>query len=67
MMRLAQRNGVSPLSCRPGPLRDFLIDKQLGNPHRRIKFYAGHIFVFCSTSTKCITVYPYKENKDSSD
>ena len=57
LMRSAQRQGIAPLNCPPGPLRDYLIDKQLDNEHRRIKFYEGYIFVFASTSTKCITVY----------
>ena len=42
----------------PGPEKDFVSKKQQGNPHKRIKLYQGYVFVFCSTSTKCITVYP---------
>ena len=45
----------------PSPLQEYVAKKQYGNPYKRIKLYQGYIFVFCSTSTKCITVYPVPE------
>lgn len=61
MMQQASRFGISAGNMAPGPERDFLEKKQWGSPTKRIKFYQGYIFVFCSTSTRCITVYPYEE------
>ena len=57
MMKLASRYGISVGNVPPGPLKNFLAQKQWGSPHKRIKYYQGYIFVFCSTSTRCITVY----------
>ena len=54
----ASRYGISWGTMKPSPLRDYIADKQLGSPHKRIKFYNNYIFVFASTSDKCITVYP---------
>lgn len=59
MMSAAQRHGKMFENLPDGELRDFLAQKQFGQ-HRRVKYYAGYIFVFCSTSTRCITVYPYR-------
>ena len=58
MMKAASRFGISAGNMEPGPEKDFVSKKQQGNPHKRIKLYQGYVFVFCSTSTKCITVYP---------
>lgn len=58
MMKAAQRYGKMCDNLPEGDLRTFLEKKQAGQ-HRRIKYYCGYIFVFCSTSTRCITVYPY--------
>ena len=58
MMKLASRFGVSAGNLTPSPLQEYVAKKQYGNPYKRIKLYQGYIFVFCSTSTKCITVYP---------
>lgn len=58
MMKMASRYGKSYGHLIHGPLRDFLEKKQLGSPSKRIKLYKDYIFVFCSTSTRCITVYP---------
>ena len=60
MMKEAQRHGKTYGNLPDGELRNFLEARQIGQ-HRRIKFYAGYIFVFASTSTRCITVYPYEE------
>ena len=60
MMKLAQRYGKTYANLSNGELRHFLEVRQVGQ-HRRIKYYNGYIFVFCSTSTRCITVYPYEE------
>ena len=46
-----------------GELRSFLKARQVGQS-RRIKYYAGYIFVFASTSTRCITVYPYPKEPE---
>ena len=46
-----------------GELRSFLKSRQVGQ-YRRIKYYAGYIFVFASTSTRCITVYPYPKEPE---
>ena len=69
MMKQASRYGISVGNLEPGPLRNYLAQKQYGNPHKRIKFYQGYIFIFASTSTRCITVYPppeevFKPEKD---
>ena len=64
MMKAASRYGVSVGNMQPGPERDYLERKQWGNPHKRIKFYQGYVFIFCSTSTRCITVYPLDFNKE---
>lgn len=61
MMKAAQRYGKMYENLPEGELRAFLEQKQLCQ-HRRIKYYAGYIFVFCSTSTRCITVYPYESD-----
>ena len=46
-----------------GELWSFLKARQVGQS-RRIKYYAGYIFVFASTSTRCITVYPYPKESE---
>ena len=56
MMQLASRHGVSVGNMRKGPLQEWLLEHQIYT-HRRIKLYKGYVFVFASTSTKCITVY----------
>lgn len=61
MMRLASRYGIAPGNMQPGPIKDFLSARQ-DFTHRRIKLYQGYVFVFCSTSTRCITVYPLPDN-----
>ena len=58
MMKMASRYGKSYGHFPEGPIRDFLEKKQFGSPSKRIKLYQNYIFVFCSTSTRCITVYP---------
>jgi len=58
MMKQASRFGTSAGNMEPSPLQAYIAKKQYGNPHKRIKLYQGYIFVFASTSTKCITVYP---------
>lgn len=58
MMKAAQRYGKMCGNLPDGELKHFLEIRQVGQ-HRRIKYYAGYIFVFASTSTRCITVYPY--------
>jgi hypothetical protein len=68
MMKLAQRYGKCWQNLPPGPGRDWLQGKQEVN-RRRIKYYNGYVFVFASTSTRCITVYPHdleaeSENED---
>lgn len=57
LMKQAQRHGIAPGNLPPSDLRDYLYDKQLST-NRRIKLYENYIFVFASTSTKCITMYP---------
>ena len=64
MMRLAQRYGKCFGNLPEGPLREFLEKKQ-AKQARRIKYYAGYIFVFSSTSTRCITVYPFEERENT--
>lgn len=61
MMKLASRFGVSAGNIVSGPLQEYVARKQYGNPSKRIKLYQDYIFVFCSTSTRCITVYPVPE------
>ena len=63
MMKAAQRYGKMYGNLPDGELRSFLKSRQVGQ-HRRIKYYAGHIFVFASTSTRCITVYPYPKEQE---
>ena len=58
MMKMASRYGKSYGHFADGPVKEFLEKKQFGNPSKRIKLYQNYVFVFCSTSTKCITVYP---------
>jgi len=58
MMKAAQRYGKIYENLSDGELRSFLEIRQIGQP-RRIKYYEGYIFIFASTSTRCITVYPY--------
>lgn len=56
MMKNASRYGKSCENVEPGPLQDFMRARQVST-RRRIKYYAGYIFVFASTSTRCLTVY----------
>ena len=58
MMKLASRYGTAVGNMENGSIRNYLAQKQWGNPHKRIKLYMNYIFVFCSTSTRYITVYP---------
>ena len=58
MMKMASRYGKSVGNIEPGPIKNYMAQKQWGNPHKRVKLYQGYIFVFASTSTRCITVYP---------
>ena len=58
MMKLASRFCTSAGNMTPSPLQEYVAQKQYGSPSKRIKLYQGYIFVFCSTSTRCITVYP---------
>ena len=60
MMKNASRYGKSYQNLEDGELKDFLKRKQ-DKTNRRVKYYSGYIFVFARNSTKCITVYPYKE------
>ena len=57
IMKLASRYGKAPGNLAPGPIKNYLMSKQYFT-NKRIKLYQNHIFVFCSTSTRCITVYP---------
>jgi hypothetical protein len=61
-MKEAQRHGKTYANLPEGELKNFLEARQK-NQHRRIKYYNGYIFVFASTSTRCITVYPYEPEK----
>jgi len=66
MMKLASRYGTAAGNIPPGPIQDWVMARQVST-HRRIKLYQGYIFVFASTSTRCITVYPMpliKNNKN---
>ena len=63
MMKEAQRHGKMYGNLPDGELRSFLETRQVGQS-RRIKYYAGYIFVFASTSTCCITVYPYPKEQE---
>lgn len=63
MMKEAQRHGKMYGNLPDGELRSFLESRQVGQS-RRIKYYAGYIFVFASTSTCCITVYPYPKEQE---
>ena len=63
MMKEAQRHGKMYRNLPDGELRSFLESRQVGQS-RRIKYYAGYIFVFASTSTRCITVYPYPKEPE---
>lgn len=73
MMREASRYGINGLGYTDDSdkfinnkrLMRYLQKKQYFNPHKRIKFYQGYVFVFCRTSTRCLTVYPapYYSNK----
>ena len=63
MMKAAQRYGKMYGNLPDGELRNFLRSRQVGQ-YRRIKYYAGYIFVFASTSTRCITVYPYPKEPE---
>lgn len=63
MLKAAQRYGKMHGNLPDGELWRFLKSRQVGQ-HRRIKYYAGYIFVFASTSTRCITVYPYPKEQE---
>ena len=63
MMKAAQKYGKMYGNLPDGELRSFLKSRQVGQC-RRIKYYAGYIFVFASTSTRCITVYPYPKEPE---
>ena len=65
MMKQASRFGISAGNLPPGPEKNFLAKKQYGSPSKRIKLYQGYVFVFCSTSTRCITVYPLPDLAES--
>ena len=60
MMAEASRHGVSVGNMAAGEMRDWFEARQLCT-NRRIKLYDGYVFVFASTSTKCITVYKLPE------
>ena len=60
MMTAASRHGVSAGNMRLGELRDWFEARQ-SCTSRRIKLYEGYVFVFASTSTKCITVFKLPE------
>lgn len=57
IMKRASRYGKAPGNLTPGPVKDYLVRKQVCT-NKRIKLFENHVFVFCSTSTRCITVYP---------
>ena len=59
MMKAAQRFGKVYTDFPEGELHDFLKARHKSQ-HRRIKYYEGYIFIFASTSTKCITVFHYE-------
>lgn len=45
---------------KPGPIKDFLLRKTMNG--KRIKLLEGYVFVFCKTSTRCLTMYKLDEN-----
>lgn len=57
MMKEAQRRGKAYANIKNPEISKFIAIKQ-GNQSRRVKYYMGYVFVFASTSTRCITVYP---------
>lgn len=57
MIKNAYLFGASPNDLKDENLKAKLLHKEKSN-HKRIKVYKNKIFVFCSTSTKCITIYP---------
>ena len=62
-MALASRYGKSWENIESIEIREYLKEKSIST-HRRVKYYEGYIFVFCSTSTRCITVYPYERRNN---
>ena len=57
MIKNALYYGISPDKLEDEELKRELLHKQACN-RKRIKIYKGKVFVFCKTSTKCITIYP---------
>ena len=67
MIKLANRHGKTYDHIENKEISDFIKARQVGTC-RRIKYYAGFIFVFASTSTRCYTVYPCPiENKEQGE
>ena len=62
MIKNALLHGISPDKLEDYELREMLLHKQACN-HKRIKIYKNKVFVFCKTSTRCITVYPLEKEK----
>lgn len=51
----ALHNGLSPNQIQDEEIREYLLSKAQSG--KRIKLYKNKVFVFCKTSTRCITIY----------
>ena len=61
MIKKALKYGVSPYNYRgDDEIRELFIYRQL-KTRRRIKIFAGYVFVFASTSTRCYIIYPLEK------
>lgn len=60
LIKEAYFSGVSVNALNDCPIKRFLARKAHYR-RKRIKIYKGYVFVFCSTSTKCITMYKIKQ------
>ena len=56
LMKMASRNRRSIDMLPDGPIKEYLRKKRRAG--KRIKYLEGYVFVFCKTSTKCLTMYP---------
>lgn len=57
---VSSANITSIHSMPSGPLKKYLIRKS--GTGKRIKYYKGYVFVLCSTSTRCLTMYKVHDN-----
>lgn len=62
MIKNALFYGISPDKLEDEELKNKLLHKQACN-RKRIKIYKNKVFVFCKTSTKCITIYPLEKGQ----